>query len=188
MQKRLFLTLTVVAFLFNAKAQAGPGKQAPPLKIGYVNMEDIFRRLPEAKKAESEYMTFQKQLQNQLEMKSKALQQKMQAFEQGYEAMTEAVRNKKQVEIQQLQTNLQQLQMGGRDKLQNKYTSLIAPLYTKIKNSIEAVAKKHGYTYVFNINVGEAPILLYATQEHDISKLVLKQLGVNSGKNKKKKK
>ena len=187
MQKKMFLTLILTALLFSVEAQeVSPPTQPSPLKIGYTNVEYILGFLPETKKIESEYVSFEKQLKNQLEAKIGEFQQKMQAFEQGYEAMTEAVRKQKQLELQQLRNNLEQLQLDAQEKLANKHTSLLKPVYEKIQSKIEEVAKENGYTHVFNANTGAIPVLLYASEEHNISEQVLKKLGVSPDKGKKK--
>ena len=102
------------------------------------------------------------------------------------ETMTEPARNKKQQELQQQQMRIQQEEMEAQEKLASKHTNLLKPIYEKIQNKIEQVAKENGYTHVFNANVGGMPVLLYAGEEHNISTLVLKKLGVNPNQDKKK--
>ena len=187
MQKKMFLTLILTALLFSAEAQeALPPTQPSPLKIGYTNVEYILSFLPETKKIESEYVSFENQLKNQLAAKLEEFQQKVQTVQQGLEAMTEAVRNQKQLELQQLQKNFEQLQLDAQEKLANKHSSLLKPVYEKIQSKIEEVAKENGYTHVFNAKTGGIPVLLYASEEHNISDQVLKKLGVSPDKGKKK--
>ena len=187
MQKSFFLVLTLIALLFGIEAQAVPDKQVLPLKIGYTNVEYILSLLPERKKIESEYTSFEKQLSNQMQAKMREFQKKAGDFQQGNETMPEAVRNKKQLELQQLQNSLEQLRIESQEKLAKKQTSLFKPLYEKIKSKIKEVAKEKGYTHVFNASPGGMPVLIYASEEHDISKLVLKKLGISPTKDKKKK-
>ena len=187
MQKKLFLALTLFALSFRVEAQAGPEKQPECLRIGYADVEYIFDLLPEGKKVKLELIRLRKKLLNQIRAKGKEYQQKDQAFIQGRESMTEAVRKKKELELQQLEEGLQQLQQEVEQKLVDGPASLLTPLYEKIHNTIEQVAKEQGYTYVFNANVRNAPVLLYVTEEHNISDLVLKKLGVKPNKEKGKK-
>ena len=187
MKKSLFLTLGLTALLCSVKAQETVAHaQAIPLKIGYTNVEYMLGLLPETKKIESECKSFEKQLRNQFEAQLGEYQQKAQAFEQGYATMTEAVRNQKQKELQQLREDLDQLQLEAQEKLVNKRNSLFMPIYDKITSTIEQVAKENGYTHVFNANTGGIPVLLYVSEEHNISALVLKKLGVSPDEHKKK--
>jgi len=184
MKKTLFLTLSLFALLCSVEMPAVASTQASPFKLGYADVDYILSLLPEAKKVKSEYASFEKQLVNQLETKGREYQQKLQALQQGYETMTEEVRNKKQLELQQLGKSFEQMQQEGQKKLAAKYADLVSPLYTKIQSIVEIVAKKYGYTFIINTNTGGAPLLLYATEEHNISELVLKQLGINTDKKK----
>lgn len=189
MQRRAFSILTLIVFLFRVEAHAAASKEIPFLKIGYADMDYIFERLPESKRVESEFLSFRKQLVNQMESKGREYQQKEQALKKGYASMTEVVRNKKEQELQQLGESIQQIQQEAQQKLANKQTNLLKPLYAKIQNMIEQVAKAQGYTHIFSTNTGGggAPVLLYAAEEHNISDLILKKLGVKPAKAKKKK-
>jgi len=183
MQKKLFLTLALLLSLTKLDArEKSPSKQSAPLKIGYTNMDYILGFLPETKTIRSEYTSFENQIKNQLEARMEEFQQKAQAFQQGHEAMTEAVRNKKQLELQKLHGGLEQLRLESQEKLASKYANLLEPIQNKITNAIEQVAKKNGYTHVFNANVGNMPVLLYADEGHNISDQVLQQLGVDPAK------
>ncbi len=182
-KKRLFLILALMLSLFKLNAkEKSPNIQPPSLKIGYTNVEYIFSTLPEIKTIESEHASFEKQLNNQLEARVEAFQKQAQAFQQGYEAMTEVVRNQKQLELQQLEGSLKQFQLELHEQSDNKKINLLRPVYDKILNAIEQVAKENGYTHVLNANVGGIPALLYADEEHNISDLVLKKLGIDPDK------
>ncbi|MDX1629935.1 MAG: OmpH family outer membrane protein, partial [Fulvivirga sp.] len=52
------------------------------------------------------------------------------------------------------------------------------PIYSKVGNTIEAVAKENGYTYILNGNVGGVDVVLYADDKNDVSDLVLKKMGI----------
>jgi outer membrane protein len=184
MQKKIFLTLALVLSMADLYAkEKSPSAHSAPVKVGYANVEYIFSFLPEKKTIASEYTSFekqlQKQLQKQIEAKSEEFQQKAKAFQQGYEAMTEAVRSKKQLELRQLQESCEQLQLESQEKLVSKRVDLFNPVQDKIKKAIEQVAKKNGYTHILNASLGEFSALLYADERHNISDLVLKELGVN---------
>ena len=189
MQKSLFLPLILASLLCSVEAQDTVAHaQAIPLKIGHIDVEYILKLLPETKKMESEFNSFEKQLKNKLQAQIGELQQKVQALEQGYEAMNESVRNQKQRELRQLQKYLEQMQLESQGKMVSKYNSLVKPIYEKIHSMIEQVAKANGYTHVFNADIGGIPVLLYASEEHNITELVLRKLGISPDEDKKKKK
>jgi len=191
MKRTLLSVLLSTLLLCPVQTKAAPkNPPALPIKIGYANMEYVISFLPETKKIESEYRSFEAQLRSQLEAKVKELEEKLQALEQGYATMTEDVKNQKKAELQQLQGNFEQLQVEAKEKLAHKHTSLLAPIYEKVQQAIEKVAQEHDYTHVFNTGPGGMSTLLYASEEHDLSDKVLKKLGVDlsqdKGKEKKK--
>lgn len=100
-------------------------------------------------------------------------------MEQGYQTMTEAVRGQKQKELQQLQGNFEQLQAEAQGKLASKHASLLEPIYERVQKAIQQVAQEHAYTHVFNNSLGGMSILLYVSDEHNLSDKVLQQLGID---------
>jgi outer membrane protein len=96
------------------------------------------------------------------------------------ESLTPVVRTDKQTELQTLQTNIQKFQQEAEKSLQQKQVELLKPAYERIQSSIDEVAKENGFTHIFSNDAGGVPILLYATEEDDISKLVLAKMGVTT--------
>ena len=188
MQKRILLTLALLLSMAKLYAKEKSFSVQPvSVKVGCANVGYIFDFLPEKKTIESECNSFEKQLKKQLEIKSEELQQKFKAFQQGYEAMTEAVRNKKQLELQQLHGSFEQLQQEAQEKFVGKNAELLSPVYAKIKNAIEQVAKKNGYTHILSVSTETFSALLYADETYNISDLVLRELGIDPAETKSKK-
>ncbi len=154
------------------------GLQAQSLKIGYTNTEYILSKLPEAKQIESELKTHRDQLGAQLKSKQQEFERKYQSFIDGQGTMTDVVKNDVQNELQSLQESIQKFATEAEKSMQNKQIQLLSPVYEKIDGGIKEVAKEKGFSHVFANGV-----LLYATQENDISNLVLAKLGVETSTN-----
>jgi len=170
---KLLLTVSICCLMvFTATAQSAN------LKIGYTNVDYILSQLPEAKQIESQLKTHEEQLGAQLQSKMKEFEDKYKSFMETQESLTPVIRNDKQTELQTLQTNIQQFQQEAEKSLQQKQVELLKPAYDKIQTSIDVVAKENGFTHVFSNDAGGVPILLFATEEDDISELVLANLGV----------
>jgi len=172
---KLFLTLTVISL-----AAVSVSAQSATLKIGYTNVDYILSKLPEAQQIESELKTHEEQLGAQLQAKMKEFEEKYKSFMETQESLTPVIRTDKQNELQTLQTNIQKFQQEAEKSLQQKQVELLKPAYDKIQNSIDEVAKENGFTHIFSNDAGGVPILLYATEEDDISNLVLAKLGVTT--------
>lgn len=152
--------------------------QDAALKIGYTNVDYILSLMPESKQIESELKAHEKQLTTQLQSKIQEFQQKMAAFQQGAETMTDIVREDKQTELRNMQASIEKFQREADSSLQKKQVELLEPVYTKIQDAIDKVATENGYTYIFSSDAGGMPILLHADENHNVSDLVLKSLGI----------
>jgi outer membrane protein len=167
----------VLAFLVAAVSAEA---QDSGIKIGYTNAEFILSNLPEAKEIESELKVHEQQLTAQLEAKSKDFQAKVADFQQNAQNMIPEVRADKERELQTLQGSIQKFQQDAQASLQRKSAELVQPAFDKIQVAIDAVAKANGYTHILNSGQPEVGlnIILYASEEFNISDLVLKELGI----------
>lgn len=172
MRNKLLLTVIALSFgLAAAQAQTAP-------KIAYADVDYIIAQMPEAKQVEAELKAHNTQLQNQMQAKYQEYQQKLQAYQQGASTMVDAIRQEKETELAQLEQRIQKFQQDAQSSMQKKQVDLMQPLYTKVGNNIEAVAKENGYSYVLNGQIGGIDVVLYADEKFDISDLVLKKMGV----------
>jgi len=149
-------------------------------KIGYADTEYIFSQLPEFKQVDVDLKAHGTQLQTQMETKQKELESKYKAY-QGMPATTpDAIRADKERELTQLQEGLQRFQQDAQASFENKRAKLMEPLFAKVADAINVVAKEQGYTFIINPGLmgGGGDILLYTDEKYDISAAVLKKLGV----------
>lgn len=156
----------------------GLAVQAQNVKIGYADVDYILSQMPDTKQVESELKTLNTQLQNQLQTKYQEYEQKLKQYQDQAATMADAIRSEKETELTQLQQRIQKLQQDAQTNIQKKSTDLMQPLYDKIGDSIEKVAKANGYTYVINGQVGGIDVVLYADDQYDVSDLVLKDMGI----------
>ena len=84
-------------------------------------------------------------------------------------------------ELAQLEQGIQSFQQKAQESLVTKREELLAPVYTKVGNSIKAVAEENSYDFVLTAGVGGTDIVLFAAEEFDISDLVLKNMGIGTG-------
>jgi outer membrane protein len=173
MKSKLFLValLSVVFAGFQANAQ---------VKIGYTNVDVVLGQLPETKTVEAELKTRKDQYDASYKQKVADFQTKLAAYEKGAATLSDVIKADKEKELQGAEANIQEFQKNAQDDLQKKQNQLLAPILQKIQTGIDAVAKENAYTHIFNIDAGQGttPILLYATEESNITELVLKKLGV----------
>ena len=171
MKNKLILALVAVFACFAAQAQTG-------MKVGYADVDYILSQLPETKQIQADLEAHNTQLQNQLQSKYQEYQQKGATYQQGAASMIEAVRKEKEQELTDLGSRLQQFERDAQASLQKKQSDLMQPLFKKVGDTINSVATEQGYDFVLSGRVGGVDVVLFAKDEHDISDVVLKKLGI----------
>ena len=148
------------------------------LKIGYTNADYVLSLMPEAKQIDAELKAYEKQLQNQIQAKNNNLQQKMAEYQENAPQWDDLIRTDKERELQSLQENIQQFYQEAEAQMGKKRNTLLKPVYEKIGQAIEDVAKENNYTHIFSAGAPGLDVLLYAREQDDVSNLILKKLGI----------
>jgi outer membrane protein len=169
MKKVLKLTLAVVCVMFSTSLFAQ--------KIGYVNTDEIITNMKETQDAYTQLEAYAKDLQAQMETIQVEFNNKLQEYQNATETMTDAVRQLKEKELTDLNTRIQEFQQVAQQDLQKKENELLAPIYEKVKNTIDEVAKAGGYTIILP---GNALIYVGAAQVKDIASDVKAKLGITT--------
>ena len=146
-------------------------------KIGYVNTDEIITNMKDTQDAYTQLEAYAKDLQAQLETIQVEFNNKLQEYQNATETMTDAVRQLKEKELTDLNTRIQEFQQVAQQDLQKKENELMAPIYEKVKNTIDEVAKAGGYTIILP---GSALIYIDAAQVKDIASEVKSKLGITT--------
>ena len=169
MKKVLKLTLAVVCVMFSTSLFAQ--------KIGYVNTDEIITNMKDTQDAYTQLEAYAKDLQAQLETIQVEFNNKLQEYQNATETMTDAVRQLKEKELTALNTRIQEFQQVAQQDLQKKENELMAPIYEKVKTTIDEVAKAGGYTIILP---GSALIYIDTAQVKDIASEVKSKLGITT--------
>lgn len=170
--KNILKTTIVIAILLMVGMTV---LDAQAQKFGHINSNELLSLMPEREKATTEVETFAKQLENQLKTMSAEYDSKLQDYQSKEGIMTEPIKQTRLKELLDLEQRIREFQLTAQQSLQKKETELLTPLIDKAKNAIEEVAKKNGYTYIFDTSVG---FILYFKDGDDIMPLVKKKLGL----------
>ncbi len=147
---------------------------AQTLKFGHIDLQALVQVMPERATAETEFNKYQSELEDVLGDLQKDLNTKMDEFQKLDANVSEVKRNAKVEEIQEMQQRIQNYQTTAQQKLQQKNSELMKPIYDKAQNAIAEVAKEQGLMYVF-----EANSLLYkSNQSVDVLPMVKQKLGI----------
>lgn len=152
--------------------------QTTSAKIGFADVFYIISEMPEEKQIQAELQTVQNALKKQMDTKAAEFRQKLEDYQQNMNNMLPAVRTNTERELQQLQANLQQLQEDAQVTINQKQAQLLEPVYKKVSDAIEAVAKENDFSLILSGQLGGADVVLYGEERLDVTDLVLKKMGV----------
>ncbi len=168
----------IILFASALIAKAQPSEQSTQ-KIGFADTDYILTQLPEFKKMDSELKTFYSQLENQMKSKYEEYQAKLKIYQTLPATTPDAIKADKERELAALQQSLEKFKEDAQTSYQKKQAGLLDPLYKKIGNAIEEVAKENGFAFIINPQIANAgQILMTRDEKFNISDLVLKKLGI----------
>ena len=147
-------------------------------KIGHMDMQYVLSAMPEMKQVQSQLQTLQGQLENQAQAKQKDFEEKYNRYVSEGQQMAEAIRVDLEKELSQMQQSAQEFATNAQQTLQQKEQQLMQPLYEKIGNAINEVAKEGSYSYIINAGVPGLDVLYFADPANDASNDVLKKMGI----------
>ncbi|MBQ8544228.1 MAG: OmpH family outer membrane protein [Alistipes sp.] len=168
MKNILKLTLAVVCVMFTSSLFAQ--------KIGYINTDPIVANMAETKDAMAKLEAFAKDLQAQSETLQVELNTKFQEYQKNSATMTDSVKQLKEKELDDISARIEQFNQVAQQDVQNEQSKLMAPIFEKVKTTINEVAKAGGYSVILPGNA-----LIYADEAtvKDVSKDVAAKLGVD---------
>jgi outer membrane protein len=170
--KQIVTTLVVVMGLVmvgnSTKAQGAA------TKIAYISLTELIPAMPEYKKADTALNDYQQALgQNFDDMKREYYEQDSLLNSKDTIKYTKAQLELKKKNMAEMMVKLQGWQQQAQQLYQQKQQDLIAPIQKKAIETVQAVAKENGYTYVFTKEA-----LLVSPPAEDLLPLVKKKLNL----------
>src|SRR5438445_4552076 len=141
MQRFMLFALAAVAVPIFAFAQ-GPSPAAPataPVKIAFVNSQEILHRTPGYAAAESTYRKEVEGYQSELQKLQVQLDSAVQAFDQQSIALSPAARATKQKDLQAMQQRMQQRSNELQDRATQREQELMTPIRARIQSVIQGI-------------------------------------------------
>lgn len=160
-----------ILLLFIVLTTAGNSMFAQ-VKIGYFDTQYAITQMPEFKQAEAELKVYGEQLKKEMEAKEIDIKTKTEAIQKDPKMLPE-IRESKEKELQALYAGYQDFQQSAQRKIQEKEMKLMEPIYVKLQNAINDVAKTNAYAFIL-----KKESLLFELPENNISDMVLKKMGI----------
>jgi outer membrane protein len=135
--------------------------------------------MPEYTEAKDKLDRLAKRWTTEIEDTYAAIKKKRDNFNREEVLLPEEEKEKRRQEIDTLEVEARQIQtmrFGVSGDYFQKRQELIKPIQDRVFEAMKTVASKKNYTFVFD--KANQSNLVYANSKYDISKLVLKELGI----------
>jgi outer membrane protein len=171
--KKIFLSLVFIFSVFSCFSIA-------QLKIGYVDSNTIFDKLPDAQDARQKLDSYIRDWKSELAKMQSELAAKKDDFERRKLIMTDQTKKDMEADIQKLENNINDYRdkkFGTHGELFQKQDELMKPIQNKVFSVIKEIAQEQDLDFVFDRSSDVT--LLYAKDKYDITPLVIDKLKLN---------
>lgn len=170
-----FLSL-VSAFIF-LTSLTGFAQQ----KIGWIDTQEIMKKLPDAVEAQGKLDGLVSQWQSEINKMENDFKQESDDYQRRRLILPEQARIQEEQKLSDMQKkiiDLRNQRFGPNGDLTQQQNAIMRPVQEKIMNAIEAVAKKDNYDYIFDKS-GQV-LLMYSNPKYDVTQEVLDELKIPS--------
>ena len=119
-------------------------------KFAHVNSQELVQLCPEADQARATLAAASQEAQDTYDDMREEFNSKLSQYQQKGSTWTQAIRESKEKELTEIQQRIQEFSQTVQMELQQSEQELYAPIIEKVNNTIQDLAKKGGYIYVFD--------------------------------------
>ncbi len=144
-------------------------------KFAHVNTTELVQLCPEMAKARETMTAASNDAQETFNDMQAEFNSKYQAYQSKASTWTQAVRESKEKELSEIQQRLQEFSQSVQAELQQQEQQLMQPIYQKVNETIQELAKKGGFVFVFDV---QNVLYVDAAQSTDLTGEARKMLGI----------
>lgn len=175
--KKTFLTALAAFAVFSFATPAFSAE----VKIAHTNLQKALNDCAAGIKAKESLQEEAKKLEAQLNSKQEELKKLKDEIEKKSSLWNKDTREQKEKEFRAKSQEFKEQYMKYNEDLQKKKVSTEAMIIEELKDIVEDIAKKKGYTYVFERSIGG---VLVAPADADLTDEVIKAHNSKKGKGK----
>lgn len=148
-------------------------------KYAYIDSDFILENMPAYTEAKEKLDKLADRWTKEIEKRYEVLQLKKDNFAREEVLLPKEEKKKRKEEIEQLELEamqMQKLRFGVKGDYFQKRQELIKPIQDQVYDAMQQVATKRNYAFVFD--KANQSNLVFADSKYDISKTVLKEMGI----------
>ncbi len=170
-KNRMKKFLVGIAMLF-AIVSCNKTTEAKDFKTAYIDTNKLLEESTEAKDIKAKYEAIAEEKGARLKVEVDKLEAEKNAFQANAQKNGQAWAQQKYGELQQREQQLQYTQQGLAQQIQGQHGVEMDSVVVKYKKIFKDYGKDKGYDYVFG--TGEAATVLFAKDQYDITKDLIK--------------
>lgn len=171
MKKSILIIALAVSIISCNKEQATTSSE---MKTAYVDTAKLMEEYTEAKDLEAKYKAKSEAEAKKFEVEEANFKAEVANFQKNAQANGQAWAQQKDAELSQRQQRLQYAAQSVGQQLQVQSATEMDSLVKGVKTFIKNYGKEKGYDYVYG--TGDAATVLYAKDQYDITKELIKLL------------
>ena len=181
MKKSILIIALAVSIISCNKEQATTSSE---MKTAYVDTAKLMEEYTEAKDVQAKFKTKTEAEAKKFEVEEANFKAEVANFQKNAQANGQAWAQQKDAELSQRQQRLQYAAQSVGQKLQMDNATEMDTLVKGVKAFIKIYGKEKGYDYIYG--TGDAATVLYAKDQYDITKEMIKLLNEKYAKQSKK--
>lgn len=166
--KKIILGIALVFAIVSCEKSV----EAKNFKTAYIDTDKLLDESTEAKDLKSKYEAIAEEKGSRLKVEVDKLESEKASFQTEAQKNGQAWAQQKYGELQQKEQQLQYTQQALAQQIQSQHSVEMDSVVVKYKKIFKDYGKEKGYDYVFG--TGEAANVLYAKDQYDITKEIIK--------------
>ncbi|MEC4048160.1 OmpH family outer membrane protein [Flavobacterium sp. SUN046] len=146
--------------------------EAKNFKTAYIDTNKLLEESTEAKDIKAKYEAIAEEKGGRLKVEVEKLQSEKSSFQANAQKNGQAWAQQKYGELQQREQQLQYTEQALSQQIQGEHGVEMDSVVSKYRKVFKEYGKDKGYDYVFG--TGESPNVLYAKDQYDITKEIIK--------------
>lgn len=169
--KKIIVLVALAVSIISCNQKSADVKQ---MKTAYVDTSKLLEEYTEAKDIEAKYKAKSDEMGRELEAEVNKFKSEASNFQRNAQANGQAWAQQKGAELSKREQQLNYAQQAMIQQLQQESGAEMDTLVKSVKKFIKEYGKEKGYDYVYA--TGESVSILYAKDEYDITKEIIKLL------------
>lgn len=148
---KIISRLAVVAVLLVA-AGATPASAQAPVKLGYINAQQILATAPGREAAERQFESEVGSFRQQIQRMDDSLRVMSETFQREQATMTPAVRQQRTQALGATEETFQQRAAQLNQQMQQRQAELVRPIMDQLNRVLDEIRRADGFSFIFDVS------------------------------------